>query len=107
MNLEPIDYQYVLETPDEGFSPERNKEVIETSIKEYERERARRQSEYMDKMGEVLDAVSDYAIYRLNKGTKTPDDYFGRQVMTRLAGERILDKLRYAHSAGEKKFVLL
>lgn len=80
--------------PDKDFNPARNKAVIEETIREAEKYHKTVHQLLDDSMGERIEAVSSYGAYRFNGGEKSHKDYFGRRLMTRFMGEKLLSKLR-------------
>lgn len=78
---------------DLGFSPERNKAVIEDSIRKYEAERERRQRLFGERLDERSDAVSHF-LKAIDRGKATTAmKYFGKKELARLRGEEILGQL--------------
>ena len=84
--------KFYIEKGDPGFSPERNKSVIERTIKSYETFRKKKQKEYKDAVGERTDALATY-LTSLKSGTPL-EAYFGKREMARLRGERIVQNLK-------------
>ena len=74
------DKRFILETPDDGFSPERNKFIIEQSIKEYEAMRAKKMKAHDDEYAERADAVVSY-LRALSRGGSNAniEKYFGKK----------------------------
>ncbi len=55
------DYQkFHLEIPEPGFSPERNKLVVENSIKKYEANQLAKKKKFRDQTFERADAIATY-----------------------------------------------
>lgn len=78
--------------PDPGFSPERNKRVIENSIKKYEKVRTAKIKAWREGVAERSDALAQY--FSSPKFTSTPfGKYFGKKWMAYLRGEKILDEI--------------
>ena len=92
--VRPEDKKYILNTPDAGFSPERNKAIIENSIKEYEAMRAKKLKDQVDQYAERADAVVTY-LKSLNKGgmESNMEKYFGKKNLAYLRGQEIREKL--------------
>ncbi len=91
-----LDKRHFKEKGDPGFSPERNKSVIEESIKKYEATRARKKAEYADQVMERADAVASF-LKNIDKGKMTgmnSEDqalkYFGKKELAKLRGQKIL-----------------
>jgi hypothetical protein len=85
---------YFLEDGDAGFSPERNKQVIASSIKKYEAMRAKKNKEYTESIRERADAVATYLKSRVAEGNTSIEKYYGKQELTRLQGVSIMNKLK-------------
>jgi len=99
--LDPVDYHLINQHPDPDFSPERNKAIVNETIKETEA--------FFNKEGKVLDdstkerydILSSYGVYRFNRGTKDFISYFGRDNYNKLIGEKILSKVRIAETVNK------
>lgn len=99
--LEKKDYKYVVERPDSGFSPERNKALVESTIKDTEKY-FRSISGPSDKDEEVADVMSDFAVYKFGRGgQKKIKDYLGQKNYEKLVGEDLVAKIR-AHKANDQ-----
>jgi hypothetical protein len=85
--------KYYKATPDAGFSPARNKQIIEDSIKAYEANRAKRRKEYAGKLDERSDAVASYFQHVNQRGGSSLEKYFGRRELARLQGRKIYEKI--------------
>lgn len=85
---ERSDYQkYYIKNP-KNFSPERNKAIIDQTIKEYEDMRSKRMKGFYDDLGERIDAAASYLMY-LERGGSSAEKYFGKKELARLRGEKI------------------
>lgn len=94
VDLDPKDYKYIVQNPGSEFSPERNKAVVNQTISETETY-FRKLHEVLDNgLGERIDILASYGTYRFNKGEKSFKDYAGKQLYTRLIGEKILEKVK-------------
>jgi len=106
-SINPKDYKYIVKKP-VGFNPDRNKAVIQETIRETERYFAKLQDVFDDNLGERIEAVAAYGCYRFNRGDKTVDQYLGKKIMSQLIGEKILEKVRSMKAAeklsGNTKF---
>ena len=80
--------------PDENFNVARNKAIIEETIREATAFHAKAGKVLDDQMGERIEAVAAYGCYRFSKGTKSPEDYFGKKLFSRFVGERIMSKVK-------------
>lgn len=93
-DIDPRDKKFYIERPDASFNPARNKAVIEKTIRETE---AYFQSLEEINRGEIedrMDILVSYGSYLGNSGTKKFKDYVGRELYTKLVGEKILSKYR-------------
>lgn len=90
--LHPSDREFIITKPDADFSPERNKAVIEETIKKT-RERVRSgYTGWRDKMGERVHAVASYLIHSNRKDTPL-EKYFTKQYLAYLRGDDIRNML--------------
>jgi hypothetical protein len=81
---------------DVGFSPERNKAIIEKTIREYEKMLADRKKQYKEKIEERVEATMAYANF-LDKGGNADapaEKYFGKRTLANLRGQRIIKELK-------------
>ena len=83
-----------LSVADSDFSEARNKAIIEETIKQAEKYHKTVHEAIDDNLGERIEAVSAYGRYRFNGGFKTHGDYFGRQLMNKFVGEKLLQKIK-------------
>ena len=94
------DLRLVHKDAEAGFSPERNRKVIEDTIVKTDRRLAQLKKEYSEQVEERVDAVS-YFLMNLIKHksytsdpTKAAEYYFGRKELARLRGEEIAEQIR-------------
>lgn len=88
---------------DVGFSPARNRKIVEDTIATYEKERERRQKLFGEQMDERSDAVS-YFLKAIDRGkTTTALKYFGKRELARLRGEEILGELSIRYAKKKQK----
>ena len=89
------DYRrFYKEEGDEGFSPKRNKAIVDRTIKKHEIMRKKKDAEFTDKLRERTDAVAGY-FKHLAGGKNTPlERYFGRKTLTHLQGRKIVAKIQ-------------
>src|SRR5438552_3593470 len=86
----PEDKKFVPKTPDVGFSPERNKAIIENSIKEYEAMRAKKLKDRLTEYEERADAVVTYLKHLdRGQGESNMEKYFGKRNLAYLRGLEI------------------
>jgi hypothetical protein len=94
MKISKRDYKFIPMTPDVDFSPERNKRVIEGSIRKYEAMRKKKQDQFMEGIGERSEAVASF-LHHVKQGRhNNVDEYFGKSTLTKLRGLEIIDDLR-------------
>lgn len=90
-----LDYgKWFKEGGDVGFSPEKNKYIIEKTIKKHEANIARKIKSYEEQVRERADAVATYLKSVANGKEKSVDAYFGRRELARLRGQQIIQKLQ-------------
>lgn len=99
--LDPADYRFINPNPDPDFSPERNKAIVEKTIKEAEL--------YFETLHKIqdrelehrVDILSSYAVHRFNRGKKSLKDYLGKEQYNAIIGERLLEKVRVAEATNK------
>lgn len=98
-DLGESDFKYMLAVPEEGFSPERNQRAVNKAIDsgmkiEIELRKAnRKEIEYRS------DILSSYAMHQAQTGSsKRFETYMGKQHMTRIYGEQLLQKIKIMES---------
>jgi hypothetical protein len=96
-----MDYQkkdlekYYIKNP-ENFSEERNKYIIDSTIREYEETRKKRRAKQEEDLAERIDAAT-YYLMKLEKSGDTPAErYFGKRELARLRGQKISQSLQQA-----------
>lgn len=94
--LDPVDYHLINQNPDPDFSPERNKAVIEDSIRKTNKFFSEEGRAMQEATKERIDILASYGTYRFNRGTKDFISYFGRDKYHELVGEKIMSKVRIA-----------
>ena len=98
--LDPKDYRFINMNPDPDFSPERNKAIVDETIKEANEYHRKYTLALGDAWEERKDIMSHYAIRTLNYGNKKSIvDYIGRKAYETLIGEKILSKVRIAETS--------
>ncbi len=112
--LNPIDYRFINPDPSPDFSPERNKAIVNETIRDAESYYRKLHSGDDRDLGNRVDILSSYAIYRFNRGTKSLKEYLGKDMYNAIIGEKLLEKLRIAQATNKlinsgkiKKGVLL
>lgn len=94
--------RFYVAKPDADFNPDRNKAVVEASIRKYEATVARKKKEYWNMVGERADAVATYL--KSTKVGSPVEHYFGKRELARLRGQKIIQKLKMING---KRFVEL
>jgi len=93
--LSQKDKKFYLHDPEPGFSPERNKAIVDKTIKKYEAMRALKRRLFNDQLLERTDAIASYLTS--NEGAhreRSPERYFGKRYLAYLRGEEIVDEIR-------------
>ena len=93
-DLHKSDYKFVLETPDPNFSPERNKRIIEETIREAEITRELKMKKWREGMGERSEAVVSFLRHVDQKNGGQIESYFGSKMLAHLRGADIIDELK-------------
>jgi len=96
--LDPVDYRFINPNPDPDFSPERNKAIINETVKDTEKFFKTQVEAIDESLGNRIDILSTYGRYVFNKGYKDIKHYLGEKQYNALIGEKILSKLRIAET---------
>lgn len=95
------DWKYVKETPDPGWNPDKTKAQVADCIAKYEANIKKKNEQFKEMIGERSDAIATWI--KSDKGSNKPiEKYLGRQIMTKLAGEKILAKMGKIRELEEK-----
>jgi hypothetical protein len=98
--IDKVDLKYVPVDPEAGFSPEHNRDVIKRTIEWTEKMAAKKDREYQDSLRERTSAFAQYATDFEKGRTDTKiEKYFGKDYLTYLRGQQILDKIKKASNA--------
>ena len=99
ITIDPRDEQYILKTPEPGFSPEHNKRVIANSIKKAEALRLKKWANYRTQLSYRSNALVSYFRYLdTGKGGQNPfNKYFSRKMRAYLRGEALVETLQGAY----------
>jgi len=93
-DFDPMDRKFWPSSPEPGFSVERNKRVIEGTIKKYEKHRAKIMANFEDNLRERTDAAIQYLMGGGGAArSKSVEKYFGKTQLAYLRGEDIRNKL--------------
>ena len=96
IDISKEDYRrFYVTDPDSGFSPERNKAIVEGTIKKVLQNHIDRRKDFNEQLYERSDAVMSY-IKRLVQDHKEYDveTYLGKKYLSELRGQRKLAKIR-------------
>lgn len=102
MIVQPKDYKYFVQNP-KNFSPEKNKAVVNETIKETTAYFKKLETELDDEAGNRIDILGTYARYRFNRGEKTFKQYAGNDLYKKLIGEKLLSKVKILSSIDKLK----
>ena len=91
------DWKYVPVDPDPNFNADRNREIIERTMKKAEKMHKKKLKESEAGIKDRASAVATY-LKSLQKGGKESNinKYFGRRELARLRGEHVLKELQRA-----------
>ena len=93
-DFNPLDRKFWSKTPEPGFSVERNRMIIDNTIKKYERTRAKKMAEFTDKLRERTNAAAYYLSSRHGaQRSRSVEDYFGKTYLAHLRGQDIQNML--------------
>lgn len=94
MNRQQEDHRrYFIDNP-VNFSPERNKAVIDSTIRKYDKMVEDKRKAYKEQLAERSDAVYHYIRYLDKGGSQDIDKYLGSE-LARLRGEDIKKQLLF------------
>jgi hypothetical protein len=85
---------HFVEAGDPGFSPERNKQVVERSILKYEAMRKAKNRQYEEQIGERAEAVAMYLKSNMANNGSPIEAYISERELARLRGQKRLEKMR-------------
>ena len=99
--IEKVDLPFVNVDPDPGFDPDKSREVIRRTIEWTEKMVAKKERDYQDGLRERTSAFAQY-VDSFNKGkTNTNvEKYFGKQYLTYLRGQQVIDTIKKAAKGG-------
>jgi len=93
MKVSKKDQHFILDKPQAGFNPDRNRLVVEETIREYEQNRKRRQKNFDDALSERSHAVASYLKSKAVDSSKPIDKYLGKRWLAYLRGQDIVNRL--------------
>jgi hypothetical protein len=100
--LDPKDYRFLREKPDPGFSPERNKAIIDETIRDTHKFLTGYQRVINNDALNRIDILSSYGRKVFSQhSSKSIKQYLGKEQYEALVGEKIMSKIRIAQ-ANEK-----
>ena len=77
-----------------GFSPERNQHIIDSTIREHDRQVKAKEKDYLDKLMERTNAAAWYLLSRKANSGYGLEKYFSKRELAHLQGQQIVNKLR-------------
>lgn len=93
--IDPRDKKYFVHKPDASFSPQRNLAIIKEVHEDTAKYFASLRNKQVEDAGDRMDILATYADYKFNRGgSKDFEGYAGKNLRTRLIGERLLEKVR-------------
>lgn len=94
-DIDKSNYPYYMETPDKNFSRARNLACIQYVIEEGKRRRNTIDPIVAKNAGNVADIIASFAKYKLDRdGGKKLEQWLGRGWMTRVYGEKLVEKIK-------------
>lgn len=91
--IQKQDNRLFVENP-KDFNPARNKAIVEETIRETTKFFQDMENAVDEGLRERIDMVGTYGRYRFNQGTKSFEDYVGKQLYRQVIGEKILQKVK-------------
>lgn len=94
--IDPRDEKYILKKVESGFSPERNKQIIEDSIRKTDLFRQKQWKVWDEKTRERANALASFFKYlEKGQGGNNPlSKYFSRKMRAYLRGEQVVAELK-------------
>ena len=96
IDMQRSDYQRFFQQEPDGFSPERNKYIVEKTIEDYDKKRAERMKEAVEKYEERATAIAAWLGHTMLEHEGAGHDmekYFGKRMLAHLRGEQIREEL--------------
>lgn len=98
-DFHPNNRRILLERQDPNFSAQRNYAIIQETIDDYEKMQVRADAKLAEKAGIAADMLAGYAQHRLvGSGTKSMEDYLGKDLIKRVYGEKLMSKIKVMDS---------
>jgi len=92
---EKEDYKkYFVEGGEKGFSPARNKYIVEKTIAKTDKLRILKNKEWVEGLRERADAVDTYLRSRIAQGSTPVEHYFGKKWLAYLRGQKIMKVIK-------------
>jgi hypothetical protein len=101
--MNKADKKFYLETPDPGFSPARNKAVVEESIRKFEAMRKKKYNQAIEQYRERADATVSFIRHVDRGGGNNLRKYFGNKMIAHLRGEEIFADIRLLMANAKEK----
>ena len=103
-DINPDNWHLYVEKPDENFSPEHNRAVIQETLDEAEKLRKGVSDKTRAASENVGDILASFAKYKLDLGGgKQIEQYLGKKRMAEIYGEKLVEKLRLIEAAKKLK----
>ncbi len=98
-DVHPVNYPALVEKPDKNFSPKRNYAIIAQVLAENDKMQNRVDPRVVKNAGNVADILASFAKYKLDiGGGKQLEGWLGKQWMTKIYGEKLIEKIRIMDS---------
>ena len=92
-------YRYYQRDPSKTFHPEKNYQLMQETIKEYEEMRYGTSPELVEKSGEVADILAGFAKFKLDRGQSGDvEKYLGKENLYRIYGDKLASKMKVMDS---------
>jgi len=93
-DFDPLDRKFWPDKPEPGFSVSKNRWIINNTIKKYEKNRAKKMSEFTDALRERTDAAATYLCGMGGASrSRSIEAYFSKQELAHLRGQNIQNML--------------
>lgn len=94
-DINPDNLRMYVEKPDKDFSEDRNYRVINNVLEENDKMQNQLSEKVKESAGERADILASFAKYKLDLGgEKKVEQYLGKSWMTKIYGERLIEKIR-------------
>ena len=105
MKLDRKDWKYLEANPegDPNFDPEKNRQIIENTIKETDKTRRQKDREYEENIRERAWAANKYLKHLDKGGEGDAVKFFGNNYSMYLKGRELLERLNAEKKSGHEK----